>query len=78
MKKVISILALLAFAPVAHADLLGMAVFVGGTLFGVSQGMAQSGEVKPAPAYLTDACKAQTVKAENANYVYTTYEHCKK
>lgn len=33
---------------------------------------------KPVPAHLTDACQAKTVKAENGNYSYTTFEHCLK
>lgn len=33
---------------------------------------------KPIPYNLTDACKAQTVKKEGANYSYTTFEGCIK
>jgi hypothetical protein len=33
---------------------------------------------EPVPAHLTDACKAQTVKKEGANYSYTTFEGCIK
>ena len=33
---------------------------------------------KPIPAYLTDACQAKKVKAENGNYFFSSVEHCKK
>lgn len=33
---------------------------------------------KPTPYNLTDACTAQTVKAKDGNYSFTSYDHCIK
>ncbi len=78
MKKlfaaVLVVMAALVSTLPAHAGLGALAAVHGISLYAISKSVTPN----PAPYNLTDACKAQTVTAQGANYVYTTYEHCLK
>lgn len=58
---------------VAAGTSAGPAGVLVGALIG---GMITANYDKPVPYNLTDACKAQTVKAAGGNYSFTSYEHC--
>ena len=73
MKTVIAVVALMSvlFVPIAQAEPAHVAALLVGYVIGVQKD-------KPTSYNLTDACQAKTVKAENGNYFFTSYEHCVK
>ena len=73
MKTIIALISLVSvlFVPVAQAEPAHVAAFLVGYAIGVQK------DAKPS-YNLTDACQAKTVKAENGNYFFTSYEHCTK
>lgn len=73
MKKLISAVVLMLSLSMMSSAFAFPAV---GPLFFALGYLTRDNLHKPIPYNLTDACQAKTIKTQDGNYSYTSYEHC--